>query len=111
MSGGMFGMLRDLYAASGGVVPGPAWTATIAVLSWVIAHHGVARGRPAHDSGEPEAVEDEFRETLARELGWTRAQLEEFWNNPRHDFGPDDARRFDETRDAWDRMIRMRRER
>jgi hypothetical protein len=106
----LFDLLRNLYGASGGVVPGPAWTGTIATLLWMLAYgEGLVAGQHvASATGDPAEVEQGFRKALAERLGWTDAELEEFWNNPRYDFGPDDARRFDESYDAWEGMIELR---
>ncbi|MEX2271571.1 MAG: hypothetical protein WD690_08880 [Vicinamibacterales bacterium] len=111
MTSEILALVHNLYGASGGVVPGPAWTATLATLLWVAAyHHGLTAGRHvAGHGGDAGLIEEAFKKELAESLGWSEAQLEEFWNNPRYDFGPDDARRFDETYDAWESMVRTRR--
>lgn len=103
-------LLRNLYGASGGMVPGPAWTAAFATLVWMFAYgEGLEAGQHvASEGGDPEVVEAAFRKIFAERLHWTDAQLEEFWNNPRYDFGPDDARRFDDSYDAWEWMARDR---
>lgn len=103
-------LLRNLYGASGGVVPGPAWTAAFATLVWMLAYgEGLEAGQHvASEGGDPERVEAAFKNTLARRLAWSGAQFDEFWNNPRYDFGPDDARRFDDSYDAWDWMQKDR---
>ena len=101
--------LRDLYAASGGTVPGPAWTATAATLLWIWVYNDwLAAGQHARKGGGVEAVDAAFREAFAERLGWNDYQLDEFWNNPRYDFGPDDARRFNDDEDVWESMVRDR---
>lgn len=102
---------RNLYGASGGAVPGPAWTATIATLLWMSAYQdGLAAGQHVSShGGDADLAEEAFKRAFAERLGWTDAQLEEFWNDPAHTFGPDGARRFDDTYDAWESMIRTRR--
>ena len=99
--------LRDLYAASGGTVPGPAWTATAATILWMWAYNDwLAAGQHAADrGGGVEEIDAAFKETLAERLGWNDDQLDEFWNNPRYEFGPDDARRFNDSEDVFETVI------
>ena len=86
-------VVRNLYGAAGGAVPGPAWTATLATLLWIWAYDDA-----------PAAGED----ALAERLGWTEAQYEQFYNDPVYDFTPDGARRFDAGYDALEWMTRNR---
>lgn len=101
------GLLRDLYGATGGTVPGPAWTATLATIFWMFSHEDVvARTQGPAEGADPDALDRTFKAAFARRLGWTDRQLEEFWNDPRHEFGPDGTPRYDTTSDAWEEMLR-----
>lgn len=103
--------MRNLYGASGGAVPGPAWTAAFATLLWMSAYDdALAAGEHVRShGGDAELVEEAFKDTFAERLGWTDAQFEEFWNDPANDFTPDGARRFKDSYDMWEWMTRNRR--
>ena len=99
--------LRNLYSATGGTVPGPAWTAALATLFWIFSHEDAgARHRRSHECADPEGLDEAFKLALARGLGWTDPQLEEFWNDPEHDFNADGTPRYDMSRDAWEDMLK-----
>lgn len=81
----MLGLLRDLYGASGGAVPGPAWTATAATVLWILSYteRPQAVDPVAILEASPDVVDDGFKDAFARRLGWTPQQFEQFWNEPK----------------------------
>lgn len=108
---GVIEFLRNLYGASGGAVPAAAWTAAAATLLWMAAYDdGLAAGQHvAGHGGDPELVEEAFKHAFAERLGWSDQQLEQFWNDTSNEFTPDGARKFDESYDAWEWMLKKRR--
>ena len=75
-------MMRNLYGASGGAVPGPAWTAALATLLWMSAYDdALPAGEDVRSHGGNGELGDEaFKQAFAERLGWSDAQVEQFWN-------------------------------
>jgi len=94
---------RNMYGAGAGAAhPSAVFSALYGAMwneSW---NSALAAGQRAHNAGgDDAAVEQAFRDALADGLGWTSAEMDEFWNNSARDFNADGAMQFDEGWDAF----------
>jgi hypothetical protein len=101
---------RNLYGAGGGSVHPSAYAAALGGLAWTYAYQDALRaGQHVHaHGGDTTLVDEAFKDSFAESLGWSDQEFEQFWNDPGYEFTASDARRFDETWDAWEEMTKRR---
>jgi hypothetical protein len=103
---------RNLYGAGGGSVHPSAYAAALGGLAWTWAYQEAMRaGQHGHahaHGGDETLIEEAFKESFAESLGWSDQQFEQFWNDPDYEFTASDARRYDETWDAWEEITKRR---
>ena len=95
---------RNLYGAGGGTVPSSAVSAALGGLAWTWAYRdALAAGQHVSDhGGDTTLIEEAFKDSFADSLGWSEQEFEQFWHDPSYDFNASDARRYDETWDAFE---------
>jgi len=101
---------RNLYGAGGGSVHPSAYAAALGGLAWTYAYQDALRAGQHVQShgGDTTLIDEAFKESFAESLGWSDQEFEQFWNDPAYEFTASDARRFDETWDAWEEMTKRR---
>lgn len=101
---------RNLYGAGGGSVHPSAYAAALSGLMWTWAYQDAMRAgqHVASHGGDETLTEEAFKESFAESLGWSDREFEQFWNDPDYEFTASDARRFDDTWDAWEEMTKKR---
>lgn len=106
----MMNAARNLYGAGGGSVPPSAFAAALGGVAWTWAYQDALRaGQQAYrHTGDAAAAEEAFKDSFAEDLGWSEQEFEQFWNDPDYGFNASDARRYDETWDAWEEMTKRR---
>ncbi len=101
---------RNLYGAGGGSVHPSAYAAALGGLAWTWAYQDALRAgqHVSEHGGDETLIEEAFKDSFAESLGWSDQEFEQFWNDPSYDFNASDARRYDETWDAWEEMTKRR---
>jgi hypothetical protein len=101
---GVLDAARNLYSAGGGSVHPSAYAAALGGLAWTWAYQDALRaGRDVYNhGGDATQVEEAFKDSFAESLGWSEQEFEQFWNDPNYEFNASDARRYDETWDAFE---------
>jgi hypothetical protein len=101
---------RNLFGAGGGSVHPSAYAAALGGLAWTWAYQGALRAgqHVSSHGGDEAAIEDAFKDSFAESLGWSEQEFEQFWNDPDYDFNASDARRYDETWDAFEAWSKRR---
>jgi hypothetical protein len=93
---------RNLYGAGAGAAHPSAVSAAIFGAMWHDAWQSALQaGQHSYNAGGSDAdIERAFRDALANGLGWSNAEMDEFWNSD-HAFTADEAQAFDDNWDAF----------
>ncbi|MBP8273871.1 MAG: hypothetical protein KAY59_05535 [Acidobacteria bacterium] len=94
---------RNMYGAGAGLAHPSAISAAIFGAMWHESWQSALQaGQQAYNSGSSnDDVAKAFRDALANGLGWSSAEMDEFWNNPDYTFNASDAQEFDANWDAF----------
>jgi hypothetical protein len=95
-------IVRNMYGAGAGLAHPSAVSAAIFGAMWHDAWQSALQaGQRTHLSGgSNEDIERAFKEALANGLGWSNAELNEFWDSD-HGLNAAEAQRFDADWDAF----------